>query len=61
MSLILASGSAARRKMLEAAGLTLDLAARAAVLVAAVQAQRTPNSEDTAAPLLEACSRMHAG
>ncbi len=40
---------------------SLDLAARAAVLVAAVQALRTPNSEDTAAPLLEACSRMHAG
>ena len=40
---------------------SLDLAARAAVLVAAVQALRTPNSEDTAAPLLEACHRMHAG
>lgn len=40
---------------------SLDLAARAAVLVAAVQALRTPNSEDTAAPLLAACSRMHAG
>ena len=40
---------------------SLDLAARAAVLVAAVQSLRTPNSEDTAAPLLEACRRMHAG
>jgi hypothetical protein len=39
----------------------LDLPARAAVLVAAVQAVRTPHSEDTAAELLGACRRMQAG
>lgn len=38
----------------------LDLPARAAVLVAAVQALRTPASEDTAAALLAACRRMQA-
>nr|WP_300142734.1 phosphotransferase [Propionicimonas sp.] len=38
----------------------LDLPARAAVLVAAVQAVRTPHSEDTATGLLAACRRMQA-
>ena len=39
---------------------SLELASRAAVLVAAVQALRAPR-EDAAAPLLEACRRIHAG
>ncbi len=39
---------------------TLDLPARAAVLVAAVQALRTPHSGDTAEALLAACLRMQA-
>lgn len=38
----------------------LDLPARAAVLVAAVQALRTPGSEDVATDLLSACRRMQA-
>ena len=37
----------------------LDLPARAAILVAAVQAVRTPHSEDTATALLEACRRLN--
>ena len=36
----------------------LDLPARAAVLVAAVQALRSPHGEDTAGALIEACQRM---
>jgi hypothetical protein len=40
---------------------SLDLPARAAVLVAAVQALRTPHSQDAAAELLAACGRMEAG
>ncbi|MCA0293959.1 MAG: aminoglycoside phosphotransferase family protein [Actinobacteria bacterium] len=39
----------------------LDLPARAAVLVAAVQALRTPNSGEVAAQLLAACARMQTG
>ncbi len=39
----------------------LDLPARAAVLVAAVQALRTPHSEDTAGLLLDACRQLNAG
>lgn len=39
----------------------LDLPARAAVVIAAVQALRTPDSELTAAPLLAACRRMQTG
>jgi hypothetical protein len=36
----------------------LDLPARAALVIAAVQALRTPNSEGTAAELLAACRRL---
>ncbi|HQY99462.1 MAG TPA: aminoglycoside phosphotransferase family protein [Propionicimonas sp.] len=39
----------------------LDLPARAAVLVAAVQALRLPHSELTVEPLLAACRRMQTG
>lgn len=39
----------------------LDLPARAAVLVATVQALRTPLSEDITRDLLRACRRMQAG
>jgi phosphotransferase family enzyme len=40
---------------------SLDLPARAAVLVAGVQALRTPHSGEVAAELLAACARMQTG